>query len=79
MPVYSMGIREKIVSAYEAGNTSIRKVAKRFMVRNGVVTRLLRQKKITGNLTPKPAIGGKPSQPASHQAAMITLVNQHPG
>jgi transposase len=78
MPVYSMDIREKIVSAYEAGNTSIRKVAKRFMVSKGVVTRLLHQKKTTGDLSPKPATGGKASQLAPHQAEIIEMVNQHP-
>ena len=78
MPVYSMDIREKIVSAYEKGDTSIRKVAKRFMVSKGVVTRLLNQKKTTGDLSPKPANGGKPSQLALHQAAIIEMVNQHP-
>jgi len=78
MPVCSMDIREKIVSAYEAGNTSIRKVAKRFMVSKGVVTRLLNQKKTTGDLSPKPATGGKASQLAPHQAEVIDMVNQHP-
>ncbi len=93
MPVYSMDIREKIVSAYEAGDTSIRKVAKRFMVSKGLVTRLLHQKKrsvsgqnplsrkhspTTGTLTPKAATGGKPSQLAPHQCEIIDLVNQHP-
>ena len=78
MPVYSMDIRKKIVSAYEAGNTSIRKVAKRFMVSKGVVTRLLHQKKTTGDLSPKPATGGKASQLAPHQAEIIDMVNQHP-
>ncbi|WP_052128306.1 helix-turn-helix domain-containing protein [Neosynechococcus sphagnicola] len=73
-----MDIREKIVSAYEAGNTSIRKVAKRFMVRKGVVTRLLHQQKTTGDLSPKPATGGKASQLAPHQAEIIDMVNQYP-
>ena len=78
MPVYSMDMREKLVSAYEAGDTSIRKVAKRFMVSKGVVVRLLHQKRTTGDLSPKPATGGKPSQLASHQAEIIEMVNQHP-
>jgi transposase len=78
MPVYSMDIREKIVSAYEAGNTSIRKVANRFMVSKGVVTRLLHQKRTTGELTPKRATGGKPSQLAAHPAEIIDMVSQHP-
>lgn len=43
MPVCSMDIREKIISAYEAGSTSIRKLTKQFMVSKGVVTHLLHQ------------------------------------
>jgi transposase len=78
MPVYSLDIREKIVSAYEAGDTSIRKVASRFMVSKGVVTRLLEQKRTQGDLRPKAATGGKPSQLAPYQAEIIDMVNQHP-
>ena len=48
------------------------------MVSKGVVTRLLNQKKTTGDLSPKRATGGKPSQLAPHQAEIIDMVNQHP-
>ena len=32
MKPYSLDMRQKIINAYEAGNTSIRKVAERFQV-----------------------------------------------
>ncbi|ELS33754.1 hypothetical protein Pse7429DRAFT_1075 [Pseudanabaena biceps PCC 7429] len=41
MPAYSLDFRKKIVTAYEAGNTSIREVAKRFMVTKRTVQRLI--------------------------------------
>ena len=33
MKPYSLDMRQKIVNTYEAGNTSVRKVAERFLVR----------------------------------------------
>jgi transposase-like protein len=52
MKAYSLDFREKIVSAYKAGNTSIRKIAERFMVTIRTVHRLIKQKEETGDLTP---------------------------
>ncbi len=37
MAAYSLDMHEKIVAAYQGGNTSVRKVAARFMVSPGVV------------------------------------------
>ncbi|QOV23604.1 COG3415 family protein [Anabaenopsis elenkinii] len=37
MKAYSIDLREKIISVYEAGNTSIRKVAERFKVSKNTV------------------------------------------
>jgi transposase len=48
------------------------------MVSNGVVTRLLQQKRTKGDLSPKAAPGGKPSQLAPYQAEIIDVVNHHP-
>lgn len=74
----SHDIRERIVSTYEAGNTSIRKVATRFRVSPTTVQTLLRQKRETGNLMPKQARGGKPSQLAGHEKEIQALVEEHP-
>ena len=61
MKAYSLDFREKIVSAYKAGNTSIRKIAERFMVTKRTVHRLIKQKEETGDLTPKKVGRKKPS------------------
>ena len=45
-----MEVREKVVKAYEQGNTSIRKLAARFYVSKSFVERLLKRKQITGDI-----------------------------
>ncbi|MFB2835089.1 IS630 family transposase, partial [Aerosakkonemataceae cyanobacterium BLCC-F167] len=53
MKAYSMDLREKIVKAYEQGNTSIRKVALRFGVAKSFVQKLLLMKKTQGHVEPR--------------------------
>jgi Transposase and inactivated derivatives len=53
MPTHSLDLRQRIVAAYQAGGTSIREVAKRFMVTKRTVHRLVQQYKQTQDLTPK--------------------------
>ena len=78
MPAYPLDFREKIVRAYEAGNTSIRKVAKRFMVTKRTVQRLIKQNKETGDLTPK-KVGTKKASPLeAHKVVIVEMVEQHP-
>jgi transposase len=78
MPAYSLDFREKIVRAYEAGNTSIRKVAKRFMVTKRTVQRLITQNRETGDLTPK-KVGTKKASPLeAHKVVIVEIVEQHP-
>ncbi|WP_153009673.1 hypothetical protein [Mastigocoleus testarum] len=45
MKAYSIDLREKIVQAYEQGDTSVRKVASRFGVAKSFVQKLLLMKK----------------------------------
>ena len=45
MKAYSIDLREKIVQAYERGNTSVRKVANNFGVSKSFVQKLLLRKK----------------------------------
>ena len=47
MPTHSLDLRQRIVAAYQAGGTSIREVAKRFMVTKRTVHRLVQQYKQT--------------------------------
>ena len=48
MKPYSVDLREKIISVYEAGNTSIRKVAERFKVNKNTVQDLVKRKREKG-------------------------------
>jgi transposase len=50
MPTHSLDLRQRIVAAYQAGGTSIREVAKRFMVTKRTVHRLVQQYKQTQDL-----------------------------
>jgi putative transposase len=77
MQPYSLDLREKIISTYEAGNTSIRKVAKRFQVSKNTVQSLLQRKQATGTLKPAPATGGKASQLAGCERETAKMVEQH--
>ncbi len=50
MKPYSIDFREKVIKAYERGDTSIRKLAARKDVGKAFVQRLLKQKKLTGHV-----------------------------
>jgi len=77
MASYSLDFREKIVTAYEAGNTSIRKIAERFMVTKRTVQRLITQNRETGDLTPK-KVGTKKASPLeAHKDVIVEMVEQH--
>jgi len=74
----SLDLRERIVSLYESGTTSIRKLAERFQVSKTTVHTLIILKRETGHLAPKPARGGKPSPLVGKEAEAIAMVAEHP-
>lgn len=78
MKPYSLDLRRKIVSVYEAGNISIRQVAERFKVSKNTVLALLKLKREKGTLSPLPATGGKPSQLAEYAQEVESMVAEHP-
>ena len=78
MVALSMDLRERIVSTYEQGQTSIRKVAEQFHISKTTVHNLLKLKQETGQIKPKPASGGKPSQLMGKEAQAITMVGEYP-
>jgi len=78
MRAFSLDFRKKIIEVYEQEKISIRKLAARFNVSNGVVQRLLNLKKTTGSLEPKPPSGGKPSQFVGREAEIAEMVSKHP-
>jgi transposase len=61
MQAYSLDLRQRVVRAYEQGYGSIAEVAEQFSVSTGFVKKMLRQWRSTGDLSPLPHGGGKPS------------------
>jgi len=78
MKAYSIDFREKILKAYEQGNTSIRKVASRFDVSKSFVQKLLEIKKTQGNVAPKQQGGGMKSELDGYEIQLATMVEKYP-
>jgi transposase len=78
MKSYSVDLREKIVAAHIEKNISIRKVANIFSVTKSLVQKLVKQKKLEGNLQPK--LRGKPqfSHLTNADIELRELVAAHP-
>jgi len=67
MNPYSMDLRQRIAASVDLGEGSLRQIACRFRASLSCVARLLRRRRQTGTLEPKPHGGGRP--PAlDHQA-----------
>jgi transposase len=78
MKPYATEFREKIVKAYEQGNTSIRKVAARFDVSKAFVQKVLKQKQTTGHVQPKKQGGSLKSVLHSRAAQLTQMVKKYP-
>lgn len=79
MKTMSMDLRERIVAAYDAGATTRMNVAERFGVSLGMVKKLLRQRKRTGDLRPRHRFSGrKPMIVEAHRRRMRELLGQRP-
>ena len=59
MKHYSLDMRQRIVNAYEAGNTSVRKVAERFLVKQKYGTGTAQTKKRDRKITPSSSKRGE--------------------
>jgi transposase len=59
MKPYSLDLREKAVAAYESGAGTQKEIAVRFCVSLPWFKKLLRQKRISGSLRPRPHGGGR--------------------
>ncbi|MEG4067966.1 IS630 transposase-related protein [Microcoleus sp. Pol11C2] len=70
--------REKIVKAYEQGDTSIRKVAARFDVSKAFVQKLLKQKQTLGHVQPKKQGGSLKSVLYSRTTELTEMVEKYP-
>jgi transposase len=78
MKAYSTDFREKIVKAYEQGNTSVRKIASRFDVSKILVQRLLEMKKTQGHVEPRKQGGGMKSELYGYEAQLAEMVKKYP-
>jgi transposase len=78
MTCYSNDLRQKIVKAYERGEGSIRGIAQRFLVSPDTVRRLLKQYRLTGDLSPKKCGNPQKAVLSRHEAAALKMVEDHP-
>jgi transposase len=59
MTAYSTDLRGRVVAAYDAGEGTQEQVAARFAVSVPWVRKLLRQRRVTGSIEPRPHGGGR--------------------
>lgn len=60
MSVYSQDLRKRVIDALGPRDGSFRKVASRFQVSVSFITRLVKHRRLTGSIEPKPHGGGRP-------------------
>ena len=59
MKAYSTDLRERVVAACDAGDATREQIAARFSVSVAWIRKLLRQRRETGSIEPKPRGGGR--------------------
>lgn len=78
MKPYSLDLRERIVQAYQVGDTSVRKVAARFNVSRSFVQKLLKQQNEQGHLQPGKQGGAMKGVLSGCQEQLSQMVEQYP-
>lgn len=78
MKAYSIDLRQKIVNAYEEGNTSIRKVANRFGVAKSFVQKLLLSPKNQGHVEPRQPGGALKWKLDNCEELLAEMVEEYP-
>ena len=79
MKPYSIDLREKILRAYDSRQGSQRTLARLFGVSEYFIRTLLKRRRETGSIAPKPHSGGrKPNLDESAQNHLIHLVAKNP-
>jgi transposase len=58
MDAYSMDLRERVAAACDSGMLSQPEIAEQYEVSVSFITRLLRRRRETGSLSPRPHTGG---------------------
>jgi transposase len=59
MKAYSTDLRERVVAACDAGNATREQIAIRFSVSVAWIRKLIRQRRETGSIAPRPRGGGR--------------------
>lgn len=76
MKPLSMDLRQRIISAVEQGDSSIRKIAQRFSVSKNSVERLIIQKRTEGHLVPRKQGGAMVSALMPYQDQLMAIIEQ---
>lgn len=78
MRAYSIDLRERVLAAYDAREGTQEQVAARFAVSVSWVRKLLRQRRATGSIDPRPHGGGHaPAFAAAAAARLRQAVRDH--
>lgn len=79
MKTLSVDLRERIVAAYDRGDSTRARIAERYDVSEGMVKKLLQQRRRTGDLAPRHRFSGaKPKLTLTHQLRLRRLVRDRP-
>ena len=79
MRAYSMDLRERVAAAVDHEEGSLRQIARTFRVSLSFIARLLRRRRRTGSLVPKPHGGGHPpALDREHLKRLRRLVRKRP-
>src|SRR5437764_3778831 len=79
MGPYSMDLRRRVAETVDRQEGSLRQLARRFCVSVTFITRLLRLRRQTGSLAPRPHGGGQPpALDASGQQRLCELLQEQP-
>lgn len=79
MKTISLDLRKRIVAAYDRGEGTQEQIGRRFDVSQGLVKKLLAQRKRTGDLAPRHRFSGrKPKLLAEHREKLRKLVESKP-
>jgi transposase len=79
MKTLSLDLRERILAAYDQGDSTRAQVAARYNVSEGMVKKLLQQRRRTGDIAPRHRFSGaKPKITSKHQQHLRRLIRDNP-
>jgi transposase len=71
MKTYSLDLRERVVSAVDRNDETQEEIAERFSVSTAWIGKMLKLRRETGSLAPKPHGGGMPAKYAGEDLARL--------